>query len=93
MASWETLVEGASMTPPVLTPIQSGQGLPDCVDNARLVFARTFSLVEAPQLNSSPSVNSRYVVKQDFSANWPHHFLLSPNVRKCSLLFGYEHIV
>jgi len=44
MVSWETVVEGASMPPLVLTPIQSGQGLPDCVYNARLVFARTFSL-------------------------------------------------
>ena len=43
MVSWETVVEGASMPPLVLTPIQSGQGLPDCVYNARLVFARTFS--------------------------------------------------
>ena|SRR6266568_822130 len=44
MVSWETLVEGASMPPLVLTPIQSGQDLHDCVYNARLVFARTFSL-------------------------------------------------
>jgi hypothetical protein len=44
MVSWETVVEEASMPPLVLTPIQSGEGLPDCVYNARLVFARTFSL-------------------------------------------------
>src|SRR5882672_4266728 len=44
MVSWETVVEEASMPPLVLTPIQSGQGLPDCVYSARLVFARTFSL-------------------------------------------------
>jgi hypothetical protein len=44
MVSWQTVVEGASMPPLVLTPVQSGQGLPDYVYNARLVFARTFSL-------------------------------------------------
>jgi hypothetical protein len=44
MVSWETVVEEASMHPLVLIPIQSGQGLPGCVYNARLVFARTFSL-------------------------------------------------
>jgi hypothetical protein len=59
MVSWETVVEGASMPPLVLTPIQSGQGLPDYVYNAQLVFARTFSLWKHHNFNSSPSVNSR----------------------------------
>jgi len=54
MVSWETVVEGASMPPLVLTPIQSGQGLPDCVYNARLVFARTFSLWKHHNLILAP---------------------------------------
>jgi hypothetical protein len=62
------------MPPLVLTPIQSGQGLPDCVYNARLVFARTFSLWKHHNLilvpQSTPSMRRPIPVK-----NWFCFFL------------------
>ena len=71
MVSSEMVVEAVSTPPLVLAPMQSGQGLLDCVYNARLVFARTFSLwkrhnlILVPRSTPGKSPNRRSQIQMD----------------------------